>query len=111
MAFIGNPGPMPTENALEALRDTGDRDRGAKSRAACVLTSFAALMIASISFFSDRQTFPGFAFVLSGIVVVAAFVAFLRSPRNRRRSSVLIGVVGLIPAIAAAVLLLTHTVG
>lgn len=104
MAFIGNPGPMPTENTLEALRDTGDRDRGAKARAACALTSFAALMLAAISFFGDRQTFSGFAFTLSGIALVVASVAFLRSPRHRRLSSVIFGVVGLIPAMAAAVL-------
>ncbi|RMI08937.1 hypothetical protein EBM89_12405 [Cellulomonas triticagri] len=61
-------------------------------------------MLAAISFFSDRQTFPGFAFTLSGIALLVASVAFLRSPRHRRRSSVLFGVAGLIPALAAAVL-------
>ena len=95
---------MPTEGALGVLGDTGVRDRGVRSRAACGLTSLAALMLSAISFFGDRQTFPGFAFVLSGIVLVVACVAFLRSPRYRRRSSVVFGVVGLIPAVAAVVL-------
>jgi|GEM_PF-4245192 len=99
MAFIGNPGPLPSGRALDPIGDGGRSAPGSVARTSAALTTACTLILALISYFGDRDTFPGFALTLSGLATLVTAIAWVRSPRSRRRWAVAFAVLGLVPAL------------